>query len=260
MSEIIYVKGHIIAQSGYHIGKDFVAFDTVSEEAKDENIIHDDLILTKYNTLLPFYEYHATGDVVAYGNDDDGEILSLISPTDVYKHAIQDLEIIKELLKIENSGSNVQETLYKLCFFNAITTYEYYISSLFVSLVLGEQNIFEKFIHTEKITIEIKEVSDRTYNIYKSIIHYIEYYNYHDTKKLKKLFKKILGVEVTELDTLSYFIEIRNSIAHRNGHPKYSQISGKSQFTRCDVDEAIKKVENIIKMINDKLQSIITNW
>lgn len=260
MRRIKYVKGNIVAETGYHIAKDFVAFASIPEGVNEEDIIQSDLILTKYNTIAPFYEYHATGEVAAYGHCDDGGLRIIYSPSDVYDSAINDLDIINELIKKSCSESDVQEALYKLCFFNAITTYEYYLSSILVSLVLGNERIFESFIHSEKITIELKAVSDKTCNIYKSIIHYIEYYNYHDTKKLKKLFKKSIGIEVTELGDLSYYIELRNSIAHRNGHAKYSEVSGKDHFTWHDANDAVIKVKDIITNINNKLQPIIMNW
>lgn len=260
MHKIKYVNGNIVAESGYHITKGLWCFAGIPEDANKEDIIQSDLILTKYNTITPFYEYHATGGVAAYGHCDDGGLYIIYSPSDVYDSAIKDLDIINELSQTSCSKDGVQETLYKLCFFNAISTYEYYISSILVALVLGNEIIFERFIHSEKITIEIKEVSDKTCNIYKRVIHYIEYYNYHDIKKLKKLFKTNIGIEVSGLDDLPYYMELRNSIAHRNGHSKYSEVSKKDNFTWHDANDAVIKVKEIITNINKQLQPIVKNW
>lgn len=260
MPRIKYIKGNIIAQTGFHIAKDFYSLDTIPESTPDENIINGDLLLTSENIIEPFFEYHATGYVSAFGMAPEGSISILSKPERIHEYVLEELNNIKKLAQLVVEDKAIQQTIYKQCISSFIASYELFVSDILISLVVGDSETLEKFIDSQKIKVELKDIFYKRTNTYYSIIKSIEFFNYHDTKQVNNLLDKLFNFKIKELEFLDEYIKIRNNLAHRNGHPKHSEDSGPEYFTENDVIDCYNKVSQIIESIYKKLNIYISRW
>lgn len=139
----IYVNGSIVSESGRHYAADFAAGGSIQDDYNGE-VIEGDLVLTAQNTIKPYFEYEATGDIVASGID-DGDIYVVVPPTIVLNQFEKDLDDILMMTDVFLDNKVKQNLLYKMCYLNAVSAYEYFMGSFLVSVVLRDKYFFERY-------------------------------------------------------------------------------------------------------------------
>lgn len=139
----IYVNGSIVSESGRHYAADFAAGGSIQDDYNGE-VIEGDLVLTAQNTIKPYFEYEATGDIVASGID-DGDIYVVVPPTIVLNQFEKDLDDVLMMTDVFLDNKVKQNLLYKMCYLNAVCAYEYFMGSFLVSVVLRDKYFFERY-------------------------------------------------------------------------------------------------------------------
>ena len=197
-------------------------------------------------------------ELVSYRKDHIADYIEKIndgnSAFEVYQYSIRK---IKDLLKMEISEPELQQYFYQMIYANVITAMESYLSKNIISLVLNDENIFWKFVknfdwNNEKIKIE--DIKD-TYDIMNIKVQTkLAEVLYHNLPKVRAIYKKILDINILQLeDDMRFFnssVDIRHDLVHRNGRKGTN--SGTDEFHNITLDminELITRVELLINEI-----------
>lgn len=239
--ERIFVKGNIIAESGRHFASEFVAGALIPNDWSGK-VIQGDLWLTSKKSIEPFYEYWATEDIVA-GGVDDGDICAIGLPSYVIKQFDDDINDIINIVDVELSDMKRQNLFFKMCYLNAVCAYEYFMESFLVSAVLTEEILYKKFL-----TLFPKNHTPL------EVARHIESAFYTTRQKMAASYGALFGIEIPEFSTVEECINIRNELAHRNGHVSLTRGSLHEVFTKKDVLNAINAIRTFVNEMMDEIR------
>jgi len=179
---------------------------------------------------------------------DDGELEWEIESSDQLKIFTAQLESVEELLSI-SLGRQTEFNLLVMLHAHIIASIEQYISSIFIHKVTNSAELTKKLIETDpefgnrkftlnKIYLQHEELKVTVASYLKSLI-------FHDLKKIKPMYKDVLGLEFGDISWLFNAVLTRHDCAHRAGYNKEgAQISISPQ----DIRELIIKSR---KLVND---------
>lgn len=244
----IYVNGSIVSESGRHYAADFAAGGSIQDDYNGE-VIEGDLVLTAQNTIKPYFEYEATGDIVASGID-DGDIYVVVPPTIVLNQFEKDLDDVLMMTDVFLDNKVKQNLLYKMCYLNAVSAYEYFMGSFLVSVVLRDKYFFERYCSFFSKNVK----PDDTYSVAK----HIEKAYYTSEDDLSASYSKLFEIELPEFSAVRDCIEIRNELSHRNGHCSYSKISAPEVFTKEDVEYVVYTVRSFVSELMRRIRGSCT--
>lgn len=241
----IYVNGSVVSESGRHYAAEFAAGSSIPNNYNGE-VIEGNLVLTSQNTIKPYFEYEATGDIVASGIS-DGDIYAVDSSAAVINQFEKDLDDILMMADILFDNKVKQNLLYKMCYLNAVSAYEYFMGSFLVSMVLRDKEFFESYC-----SLFSKKVNpDDTY----SVVKHIEKAYYTSEDDLSASYSKLFEIELPEFSTVRDCIEIRNELSHRNGHCSYSKTSAPEMFTKEDVEYVVYTVRSFVAELMGRIRA-----
>ena len=253
MKDIVYVKGNIIAKSGYHKMKELIAF--ASDEWKEiaEIVIDQDLILTDKDKIMPYKIYCASEDISTYGNFLSG----LQSPNDTVKIFQKEIESLQKL-RSQKILEELEDVMNRQVFIGVVSTLELFLCDFLESMVLGYKKYFKLFIENSIIKVDLKEVSNEAWRIQNVIESIIEGNNYHRIDDVKVTYEKVLGVKFPPIEKLQKLIRTRHSLVHRNGfrNEKTEYIKVTSEM----IDELIYEVKDLVTLIIKSKQLEIKKW
>lgn len=179
---------------------------------------------------------------------------------EVYKDAI---EQIKKLMEVHIEDQELIAYYNRMVYANIIATMEAYLSKTIIMLVLGDEELFWRFVHKfdwnkEKISVsDIKEVYDgMNMKVQTALAEVI----YHNLPKVKKMYELILEIDIlTDEEEMSYLcsaINIRHDIVHRNGRKKTDSTMKEFHVIKTeDINELISHVDKLVDDIEEKLLS-----
>lgn len=255
-----YIDGNLIAKTGFHIARNFVAFMPIPEDVPSEDIIHGDLLLSKDNILEPFYTYCTTKGITCFGcRGQEGALCWLKRPQDAIKEAINALIDIENILSIEITDDSSKELLNKQCCISAITAFESFMYSFLTSMIIGKLKYFNRYIDCRSIKADLKTINHGDFNIYKAVIDDVEMINLHHVDQLFSLFRKVFNVNLPLSNDLAVCIQNRNSLAHHNVFVENHSIIDLNNSQRMAVN-AIETVRTIVGYIQDKMRYEVDEW
>ena len=237
----IYVRGSIVSESGRHYAAEFAAGGSIPDGYCGD-VIGGDLVLTANNSIKPYFEYIATGDIIAAGVG-DGDIYVVAPPDDVINQFERDLDDILMMAEETLEDKKKQNLLYKMCYLNAVSAYEYFMGSYLMSVVLRNKDFFEKYCS--------RLSKSDTF----SVVKHIECSPYTTEKNLSASYSRMFGVELPEFTSVRECIEIRNELSHRNGHCSYSKNSAPETFMKNDVEFVVSTVRSFVFELMERIRS-----
>ena len=177
-----------------------------------------------------------------------------------YKQFVKSLFSVEAILKEASFSKDIYEkALYRLLFASVITAMETYLSDLFMSLVLpndqrlGALLLHNKPFNTKKYTIaEAISFSGKKREMAEG--HLTEM-TWHNLSRVSELYKSALGINLEELVTsdLVSLVVIRHDIVHRNGRKKNGSAH---QINDVSVRECIKEVKTFVEKVEVASQAL----
>ena len=155
----------------------------------------------------------------------------------------RDLDDILMMAEETLEDKKKQNLLYKMCYLNAVSAYEYFMGSYLMSVVLRNTDFFEKYCS--------RLSKSDTF----SVVKHIECSHYTTEKDLSVSYSKMFGVELPEFTSVRECIEIRNELSHRNGHCSYSKNSAPETFMKNDVEFVVSTVRSFVFELMERIRS-----
>ena len=191
-----YVRGSIISEYGRHYAAELSAGGSIPDDCC-ENVVDGNQVLTKTNTLKPYFEYVATGDISVSG---EGDIYAIAPPSTVSNQFEKDLDDVLLMADMTLDDEKKQNLLYKMCYLNAVCAYEYFMGGFMASVVLRDKDFFEQYC-----SLFSKKVKpDDTY----SVVKQIEKLYYTSEVDLFESYCRVFGIELPDFKAVRGCIEI----------------------------------------------------
>lgn len=259
MKDIVYVKGNIIAESGLHLAKDWIAL--ASEEFQEIaiEVIEGDYHLDEHNQFISYFRYAASGNVACLGFS---QICAIDSPTIVKDIFDKDISHLEELLELQ-VPSHLQQDYLRHMFIGAISTLELFLTEMLCCLILGDERNYNAFISlldddTLRKQLGIKDVDSKELpkKIYKAIHHP----NSNMMNSFKQLYEKAFGIEFPHYENLQRKISRRHNFAHRSGYRHNEHQMLLDTINKCEVKDLMEECGRFVSELMRLLHNLILKW
>lgn len=169
--------------------------------------------------------------------------------TKSYDEFISSINIIQERIESEDFFLN------KLLFANVVTSFEVYLQSVFLVLLIQDRELLKKLTLSSKYKnnkISLNKALTNDMNIYLSEL--IKNIVFHNLSDIEPLFKEVLGVNINykSNDKILKSIETRHDIIHRNGKTKKSLLL---EISNSKLNETISIFKQLIEDIDMQIIS-----
>lgn len=255
MRNIFLVKGNIIAESGIHFARNWVA---LAPEIVADNVVkikNGDLILTDENSSISYYEYWATGGIAALGYNQ----ICLVSPSSLLSLYQDEIERIRKLEEI-NVPDHLQSTHLRHLYIAVIGALELFLTELLSCLVLGEETFFRAFIKNSKNKIRLNQIEDASKNMVRTVHDIIHDMNSHRLDVIKETYCSLFTIEFPAIDKMGKIIKLRHDFVHRNGYTKQNTSINYVKITNDELDTAINVTNEFVSSLYERLDNAIKQW
>ncbi|WP_323986367.1 hypothetical protein [Pseudomonas canadensis] len=149
---------------------------------------------------------------------------------------------------------DVKTTLYSMLFAQVVTAVETYLSSSFVSTVMGSEELIRKLVETDpeiaKRQFSLKEIFTQWEGLKLLVAKYLKDLIFHDIKKIKPMYKSVLDLDFGEVPWLFKAILVRHDCVHRSGFDK----EGNQHIISSDeIIELVKQCTRLVANIEGAL-------
>jgi len=257
MKDLVYVDGNIVAKSGRHLAKEWIA--PAPEEYKKNavNIIEGDLNLDDNNQFWSYFSYAAKSGITSYNS---GGIEIIPSPHNIRDLFDNDINKIRDLLNLQVPEHLVSE-LNRHLYVGIISDLELFLTEMLSCLVLGNEGFYHSFVEKTDCYISLHESKEELYNNPLKIFRYIhKNINYHRLKNVGELYASVFNIDFPSDDRLQQMIINRHDLAHRGGYTLKEHYIVHIDITKTMVCELIKACEMFIDELMAALQESITKW
>lgn len=259
MKDIVYVKGNIIAKSGLHLAKDWIALASELMLNDAIEVIDGDYYLDENNQFISYFRYAASGDVSCLGFS---QICSIQSPAfvkDMFNEGMRNLE---ELLDVNVPGRLLQD-FYRHMFIGAISSLELFLTEMLCCLILGDERNYRQFINlldndTIKKLLQIKDVD--TNNLPKNIYNSFHHIDSKTMNSFKQLYEKAFGIRFPQHENLQRKINRRHNFAHRRGYILNKHQLLLDTISKDEVKDLMKESDRFVSELSRLLEKHIMEW
>ncbi len=253
MKDIVFVNGNLLFKSGNHQVKELVAFADNKWLEVAEEIHEGDLVVTKEDILTPYKIYCAALDVSTYGDFISG----MQRPQDVINIYTQEIENLKKL-QAQELTDDLVNVLNRQIYIGVVGSMELFLCDFLYCMVLGTRKYYNKFCEHTSRPFKLKEVASKQWRVQEAVTQTILETNYHRISDVRKLYNKVIDVDIPKSKRLEDLIMTRHSLVHRNGFP-----SAKSEYINVDntmISELISEVEILTSTIINAKKVEIETW
>ncbi|MBC7525282.1 MAG: hypothetical protein H7239_12700 [Flavobacterium sp.] len=184
----------------------------------------------------------------------EGQIDAIIGSLNFITAFSKEISNLKQLNDVTFDNVVLQETLQRQIYSGAITCLEDYLSTTLIQEVLNKEEYFKNFVKTyhgiRNRKFELSEIYDKLDKLTDIVKIELVAIIYHDLPKVKEMYQETLKIEFPAISELMTIIKTRHDMVHRNGKNKEGE---KIELTKELVFDMIRKVEEFVNCINDKL-------
>ena len=244
---IVYVKGGIYANKGYHIAKGLSCLEDIKEASNACLVIEGDLNLDDKMTLIPYCRYKAAGGIAV----SLGGLATFNDPSILKNEYIEEIDKILRILKIEIPEDLIQiqlKSIYGAVFGN----FELFITSFLYTMVLGCELYFDRYL------LYINNANYEKNDVYEFVFKDICSINAHNMRKIKNVFENVFEISFPDYTRINKDILKRHDIIHRSGNQKEDNHLKRITLT-CDnivglINECNMFVDNLLEAMKEPMR------
>lgn len=161
---------------------------------------------------------------VPYYPEDEFE--ELFNYTDNKSHFTtfqQHITSVRSLLEID-VPQNSRFSLLVMLYGHVVSAIEGYLSGMFIHKVTNSEALIRKLIETDpefsNRNFSLKEIFERQEALKTTVAHYLKNLIFHDLKKIKPMYRDVLGYDFGNIGWLFKAVLTRHDCVHRAGHDK----------------------------------------
>lgn len=257
---LIKVKGNILANDKLHFAQGWACYGKSEPTHDDSNYYFDeknhniesDLILNETRRAVPYAVYLSEKGISIESTGDISCCPGYQPALEYYK---ENIAKTLNFLNIEYDNE-ITQTIYKSLFIDVFSILELLLSDLILCLIYSNEIIFNNakdyFINkptNKKNNNNVEMIEQKVHNFFfKNVV-------YHKFDEVKKIYKKLIGIEIPNFSKLKICLYKRNNIVHRYSFSNIDRM-GVTIISKDDVKKLIEFSDNfvneLVKIINDK--------
>ncbi|WP_439894395.1 hypothetical protein ACS7SF_22830 (plasmid) [Ralstonia sp. 25C] len=198
-----------------------------------------------------------THEIVMDAIHEDEEISWVIELTEQLDNFRKVMTDVVALLKISTAG-DTKITLFNMLYAQAVTAVEAYLSGIFIHTVVNSNALIRKLVETDpelsKRQFSLKEIFTQWEGLKILVAKYLKDLIFHDLKKVKPMYRDVLGIDFGDVGWLFKAVLIRHDCVHRNGVDKDGNPTGIEEEHVIDL---IKKCSALVANIDEQVQYVL---
>ncbi|HBT97324.1 MAG TPA: hypothetical protein DEB25_06700 [Desulfobulbaceae bacterium] len=193
-----------------------------------------------------------------YDDEWEAELEWTAQRSDQFKTLNKQLESVATLLKV-TSDPPAQFDLFVMLHTHVISSIDYYLFAVFSHAVANSEKFTRKLIET------VPEFKDKKFSLHEiyseyekikiTVACYINELIFHDLKKIKPMYKDVLGIDFGDILWLFKAVRVRHDCVHRAG---YDKKDNKVELSSDSITDLIKKCRELATRIDHHVKEEIT--
>jgi hypothetical protein len=195
-----------------------------------------------------------------YDNDDsDDEGYWREEPSEQLRIFHRHLDSAQELLKLDVGPNNVF-SLNVMIYGHVVAATEGFLSSVFIKTTVGSEELIRRLLETDPEFSEMKfsmsQLFEKREGIKDTVAGYLQKLIFHDLKKIKPMYKSVLGHDLGDISWLFKAVSKRHDCVHRAGYGKDEK---PLTFDEDEVAILIQDVRNMCQSVMDSVTKLEEN-
>jgi len=187
-------------------------------------------------------------------NDRDDDMYWREEPSEQLRILKSHLNSAADLLKID-VGHNNFFSLSVMIYGHVVAATEGFLSSVFIKTTTGSEELIRRLVETDPKFSEMKFSMSQLFkereSIKDTVAAYLQKLIFHDLKKIKPMYKSVLGLDLGDIGWLFNAVSKRHDCVHRAGYGKDG-----SQIT-FDGNEIVSLIQNV-RTLCDSIMTKVT--
>ncbi|AKO51388.1 hypothetical protein ABA45_02285 [Marinobacter psychrophilus] len=169
-------------------------------------------------------------------------------------------EVIQGVVALVETSvpTHADRTLRNMLYVQTVTTVEAYLSGAFIHAVLNSEELIQKLVESDpelaKQKFSLKEIFTQWEGLRITVGKYLKALIFHDLRKIKPMFKDVLGIEFPDIPWLFQAVLIRHDCVHRNGLDKDGN---RHEITKSQVMELARSSADFVSQIDQELRCLV---
>ncbi len=169
-------------------------------------------------------------------------------------------EVIQGVVALAETSvpAHADRTLKNMLYVQTVTAVEAYLSSAFIHAVLNSEELIQRLVESDpelaKQRFSLKEIFTQWEGLRITVGKYLKALIFHDLRKIKPMFKDVLGIEFPEIPWLFQAVLIRHDCVHRNGLDKDGN---RHEITKSQIMDLARSSADFVSQIDQQLRCLV---
>lgn len=186
--------------------------------------------------------------------DRDDDMYWREEPSEQLRILNSHLDSARDLLKID-VGQNNAFSFNVMIYGHVVAATEGFLSSVFIKTTTGSEELIRRLVETDpkfsEMKFSISQLFKERESIKDTVAVYLQNLIFHDLKKIKPMYKSVLGLDLGDIGWLFKAVSKRHDCVHRAGYDK----DGKR--ISFDEDELVKLIQNV-RVLCESIMATVT--
>lgn len=188
-----------------------------------------------------------------YDQDDADENYWREEPSEQLRVLNRHLDSAQELLKLD-VGTDNEFSLNVMIYGHVVAATEGFLSSVFIKTTVGSEDLIRRLVETDPEFSEMKfsmsQLFEKRESIKDTVAGYLQKLIFHDLKKVKPMYKSVLGHDLGDIGWLFKAVSKRHDCVHRAGYGK------DEEPVTFDEDEVAILIHDVRCMCQSVMESV----
>ena len=191
-----------------------------------------------------------------YPEDETDELYWYIESETHYEIFQNHLKSVRELLEIDVPPEALF-SLWVMLHGHVVSAIEGYLAGTFIHKITNSEELTRKLVETDpefsNRTFSLKEIFEKQSNLKTTVATYLKGLIFHDLKKVKPMFKDVLGHEFGDISWLFKDVIKRHDCVHRAGYDKEGK---KIDVSKESISILLNNVENLAISVEETVNQL----
>ncbi|MCU8260539.1 hypothetical protein M2G94_21420, partial [Vibrio vulnificus] len=166
------------------------------------------------------------------------------------------IQSVRALLNVQ-VYNETQFSLLVMLHGHTVASLESYLASKFIQNVTNSEELIRKLVETDptfsKMKFTLKEIYEKQESLKLTVATYLKDLIFHDLKKVKPMFKDVLGCDFGDISWLFSAVNLRHHCVHRAGLDKEGN---RIDISVESVRQLVEKSELLVHSIENQLAQV----
>ena len=191
-----------------------------------------------------------------FDEDDADESYWKEAPSEHLRILNKHLDSALDLLKLDVAQHNTF-SLNVMIYGHVVAATEGFLSSVFIKTTVGSEDLIRRLLETDPVFSETKFSMSQLFvkreSIKDSVAEHLKTLIFHDLKKIKPMYKSVLGHDLGDIGWLFKAVSKRHDCVHRAG---YDKEGNQLTFVENEVAVLIQDVRNMCQSIMESVTKL----